>query len=1093
MEQPLFELSAPRGEFYEPPPSSEPIYTTGYEIRPKLISMVRENPFSSFDLENPYHHLRDFEQVCSCLKIRGMRQEIVLWKLFPFSLQERAKQWYTSTVGCVNGSWEKLRDRFCLAFFPVTRITTLRVEILSFKQIENESIGAAWSRFTNLVQSGPTLSLPEYVLLQHFHTGLDKESAFYMDITAGGSFMHKTPSEGKTILDRILENTSFMTQSNEPQPEASMSKIEEPLTIEPLAEPSTSASSIDEKVPEQPSVENEEIQTFDCAAIMFREGFDEDYGNTLNYFSKRKPPVPLSPPDPMELGFLRETVRELTSIMSDEWLREAERSSEDHLDRPSPKALLEDEVPDFIKEEADPGETLDLPIVEPLPRPLLELKPLPPGLRYAFLHKDREAPVIISDKLSEDETQRLLTVLEKHRSVLSYSLQDLRGINPALCTHRIPIDPESTPSREPQRRLNNAMREVVKKEVLKLLHARIIYPVPYSEWVSPVQVVPKKGGMTVVANAQNELILQQTFLKKALVSAPVIQPPNWTLPFEIMCDASDFAVGAVLGQTKDKKHHAICYASKTLTGAQLNYATTEKELLAVVFSIDKFRSYLVGAEVIIYTDHAALKYLLTKKDAKPRLLRWILLLQEFDLEIKDRKGVENSVADHLSRLQITNMQEQPINDFLRDDMLMTVSDSNPWYVNIVNYMVSMYIPPGENQRKLKYESRRHIWDEPYLYREDSREFIRRCTSCQRQGGITTRDAMPLTYNLQVEIFDVWGIDFMGPFPKSRSCEYILVAVDYVSKWVEAMPCSAADARHAKKMFTEIIFPRFGTPRMVISDGELEHRAYLAIRNWNMDFEGAGEWRKMQIAELEEWREKTYHNTKIYKEKTKRWHEKRIKIKKFKPGDKVLMFNSRVKLFDHGKLRSKWEGPFDVIDISSHGAITLRDDSAPCNSARLRSKFGARRRAPWFGRTRGSAPRSAARSLSPRHVARMKIRGDSPARWPTMGELGLLKARCLFQDDKKATTPPAEHYVGTLFTKARDEVLHKYPTPTATPSTPKGERFCIQGVRTLGGGYGKGLLRPLTASEKEGAAESCSPPPVMVKRHLMPPPMVRAPG
>jgi virulence-associated protein VagC len=277
----------------------------------QLISMVRENPFSGFDLENPYNHLRDFEQVCSCLKIRGMKQETVRSKLFPFSLQERAKQWYTSTVGCVNGSWEKLRDRFCLAFFPVTRITALRVEILSFKQIENESISAAWSRFTNLVQSVPTLSLLEYVLLQHFHTALDKESAFYLDITAGGSFMHKTPSEGRTILDRILENTSFMTQSNELQPEASVSKIEEPLTIEPLAEPTTSASSNDEKVPEQPSVENEEIQTPDRATILFRDGIDEDYGNTLNYFSKKTPLIPLSPPDPMELGFLRETVREL--------------------------------------------------------------------------------------------------------------------------------------------------------------------------------------------------------------------------------------------------------------------------------------------------------------------------------------------------------------------------------------------------------------------------------------------------------------------------------------------------------------------------------------------------------------------------------------------------------------------------------------------------------------------------------------------------------------------------------------------------------------------------------------------------------------
>jgi hypothetical protein len=115
-------------------------------------------------------------------------------------------------------------------------------------------------------------------------------------------------------------------------------------------------------------------------------------------------------------------------------------------------------------------------------------------------------------------------------------------------------------------------------------------------------------------------------LKVALISAPIIQPPDWSLPFEIMCDASDYVVRAVLGQTKVRKHHAIAYASKTLIGAQLNYATTEKELLVVVFAIGNFRSYLVGAKVIVYTDHAALKYLLTKKDAKPCLIRWILLL-----------------------------------------------------------------------------------------------------------------------------------------------------------------------------------------------------------------------------------------------------------------------------------------------------------------------------------------------------------------------------------------------------------------------------------------------------------------------------------
>jgi hypothetical protein len=126
------------------------------------------------------------------------------------------------------------------------------------------------------------------------------------------------------------------------------------------------------------------------------------------------------------------------------------------------------------------------------------LKPLPSGLKYAFLHNDRITPVIINDKVTESETRRLIAVLEKYRSIIGYSLQDLKGISPNLCTHRIPMEPDHKPSREHQRWLNDAMREVVKKEVLKLLHASIIYPVQHNEWVSPVQVVPKKGGMTVV-------------------------------------------------------------------------------------------------------------------------------------------------------------------------------------------------------------------------------------------------------------------------------------------------------------------------------------------------------------------------------------------------------------------------------------------------------------------------------------------------------------------------------------------------------------------------------------------------------------------
>ena len=119
-----------------------------------------------------------------------------------------------------------------------------------------------------------------------------------------------------------------------------------------------------------------------------------------------------------------------------------------------------------------------------------------------------------------------------------------------------------------------------------------------------------------------------------------------------MFDASDHAIGAVLGQRRENKLHVIYYASRTLNDAQLNYATTEKEMLVVIFAFNKFWSYLLGFKVVVYTDHAALKYLLNKKDSKPRLIRWVLLLQEFDIKIKDKKGSENVVAVHLPRLEL---------------------------------------------------------------------------------------------------------------------------------------------------------------------------------------------------------------------------------------------------------------------------------------------------------------------------------------------------------------------------------------------------------------------------------------------------------
>ena len=155
-----------------------------------------------------------------------------------------------------------------------------------------------------------------------------------------------------------------------------------------------------------------------------------------------------------------------------------------------------------------------------------------------------------------------------------------------------------------------------------------------------------------------------------------------------MCDASDMAIGAVLGKREGGKPYVVYYARNTLNEAQRNYTTTEKELLAVVYALDKFRAYLVGSDIIVFTDHSALKYMLTKQNAKARLIRWVLLLQEFNMQIRDKKGVENVVADHLSRLTIAhNTHNPPINDEFPKESLLLVEDA-PWYAHIANYLAT---------------------------------------------------------------------------------------------------------------------------------------------------------------------------------------------------------------------------------------------------------------------------------------------------------------------------------------------------------------------------------------------------------------------
>ncbi|RDY13792.1 Retrovirus-related Pol polyprotein from transposon 17.6, partial [Mucuna pruriens] len=318
--------------------------------------------------------------------------------------------------------------------------------------------------------------------------------------------------------------------------------------------------------------------------------------------------------------------------------------------------------------------------------------------------------------------------------------------------------------------------------------------------------------------------LINTELKNRLTSAPILQAPNWDLPFELMCDASNSALGAVLGQRAgvSQSVHVIAYASRTVDPVQQNYTTLEKELLAIVFTLDKFRSYLLGSKIIVFSDHAALRYLLKKPDTKLRLIRWMLLLQEFDIEIRDKKGAENSIVDHLSRIE-RESEPMPIRDEFPDEQRLHIKSATPWFSVICNCVATSQFPPGASRHykeKIRSDVKYYIWDDPYLWRlcsdkvirrcipdaeinsvlqfchlasrgghygstrtarkvldcglywptifRDAHHFVSTCERCQKAGmALNQRHEMPQQPILFCEVFDVWGIDFMGPFPISN--------------------------------------------------------------------------------------------------------------------------------------------------------------------------------------------------------------------------------------------------------------------------------------------------------------------------------------
>ncbi|KAM6586871.1 hypothetical protein CsatA_009476 [Cannabis sativa] len=563
--------------------------------------------------------------------------------------------------------------------------------------------------------------------------------------------------------------------------------------------------------------------------------------------------------------------------------------------------------------------------------PKLELKPLPSHLKYAYLGENDTLPVIIAANLVVEDEGALLEVLKKHKKAIGWTMADIRVISPTICTHKILLEAGCSNSIEHQRRLNPVMKEVVRKEVIKWLDYGIVYPISDSSWVSHVQCVPKKGGVTVVANENNELIPTQTVTDWRISIAPEDQEkttftcPYGTFAFRRMpfglCNApatfqrcmmaifsdmaesileifmDDFSIygdsfgvclenlervlarceetnlmlnwkkchfmvqeGIVLGHKVSSKGIEVDKAKlevieklpapttvkgiRSFLGHAGNYrrfikdfSNVSKPLCILLeqnrpfeFTAEcneaflKLKTALVTATVIVasdwslpfelmcdasdfaigavivYTDHSTIKYLIAKKDSKPRVICWVLLLQEFDKEIQGRKGIENKVADHLSRLETNNHSshlegELQIRDSFPDEQLVVVEQTRvPWYADIVNYLVGGAYPPDFTKQQLKkflHDNKFYFWDEPYLYKQCPDRIMRRCVPTSEVRSILEH---------------CHSAPYGGHFGGQRT-----------TPKVEAIASPTNDAKVVMKFLHRNVFTRFGTLRALISD------------------------------------------------------------------------------------------------------------------------------------------------------------------------------------------------------------------------------------------------------------------------------------